>query len=162
MEVVERVRAEQMAEVRGLLEEYFEVVGVVQRDSAEDMLALVTGERCGVWVARVDGRAAGCVAMRPVRAMGEDEAECKRLYVREAFRGRGLAHALLDTMEKEAQTTGVQWMYLDSTEGMTAALRVYEQRGYRRCERYNTNPQAEVFLRKRVGGDAADISLKRA
>ena len=38
-----------------------------------------------------------------------------------------------------------------STDAMQAARRLYERNGYERCERYNRNPQATVFMSKRLG-----------
>jgi hypothetical protein len=32
-----------------------------------------------------------------------------------------------------------------------AAIRLYDQLGYERCDRYNDNPQATIFMRKRLG-----------
>src|SRR3954453_19937120 len=46
-------------------------------------------------VARYAGEPAGCVALRGI---GGDAAEVKRLYVRERFRGLGLARALVQEL----------------------------------------------------------------
>ncbi len=139
-----------MAAVQELLAEYFESVGVVVRDSPEDIAVLVNENAGGVWLAWVDGVPAGCVVLRPLPGM-DAAVECKRLYVRPAFRGRGLADALLDAMEQGATAGGAKWVYLDSMEEMAAALRVYRRRSYTPCARYNRNPQATVFLRKQLG-----------
>jgi hypothetical protein len=39
---------------------------------------------------------------------------------------------------------------LDTTNEMVAAARLYERNGFVRCERYNENPQAAIFMRKRL------------
>ena len=52
------------------------------------------------------------------------------------------------TLESE----GLEWVYLDSYDDLKAAIAVYEKRGYARCERYNENPQATVFMRKNIAG----------
>jgi GNAT superfamily N-acetyltransferase len=68
-------------------------------------------------------------------------------------RGEGLAGALLDEQEAFARSRGLQWIYLDSYDDLKAAIALYRKRGYLPCERYNDNPQATLFLRKKIGGD---------
>ena len=87
--------------------------------------------------------------LRPLPTI-EAATECKRLYVRPQFRGRGIAEALLDAMEEYALEKAAEWVYLDSKDDLKDALRIYVRRGYQPCERYNDNPQATVFLRKRL------------
>ena len=91
---------------------------------------------------------AGYVVLRPLPSE-VNAVECKRLYVRPQFRGRGLANALLDCMEQYAAVSA-EWVYLDSIDDLREALRIYRRRGYETCERYNDNPQATVFLRKNL------------
>ena len=76
--------------------------------------------------------------------------ECKRLYVKPAARGKHIAGGLLDAQEEFARSQGVEWIYLDTHDGLKAAIALYERRGYQRCERYNDNPQATLFMRKRI------------
>lgn len=70
------------------------------------------------------------------------------MYVRPAYRGRGIARRLLTELETFAVARGVQWLYLDSKDDLVEAIRFYERSGYERCERYNDNPQATIFMRK--------------
>ena len=56
-----------------------------------------------LYLARADGAAAGCVALR--RIDGES-CELKRLYVRPAFRGHGLAGRLVDQVIADARDAG--------------------------------------------------------
>jgi GNAT superfamily N-acetyltransferase len=78
-------------------------------------------------------------------------AECKRLYVRPAARGNRVADKLLDAMEAFARDQGIAWIYLDTYDDLKTAIALYERRGYERCERYNDNPQATLFMRKHLG-----------
>ena len=41
-------------------------------------------------------------------------------------------------------------IYLDTTDEMIAAARLYEQNGYEPCDRYNENPQATIFKKKNL------------
>ncbi|WP_031494870.1 GNAT family N-acetyltransferase [Bryobacter aggregatus] len=126
-----------------LLEEYYDAIQVVQRDSEAQTEALFREPGNGVWVALLDGKAVGCVVLRA--------GECKRLYVQEAARGRGIADQLMQALEDFAREQGLEWLYLDSHDGLQAAIALYRRRGYLDCERYNDNPQATIFLRKRLG-----------
>ncbi len=130
-----------------LVAEYNEVVGVVLRDSPESLHTEYFAERAGVWLARTRGQVVGCIALRPL-ADRDLAGEIKRLYVRPEFRGSGAALALLVALEQYAEASGYEWLYLDSKDDLKAALRFYDRHGYERCDRYNCNPQATVFLRK--------------
>ncbi|WP_363331145.1 GNAT family N-acetyltransferase [Bradyrhizobium sp.] len=55
------------------------------------------------FLARLNGAAVGCGGM----ALFADFAEVKRMYVREAVRGRGVAQALLARIETEARAAGL-------------------------------------------------------
>ncbi len=98
MEIV-RASLAQISDARLLLEEYYEAVGVVKRDSPEEIAGYLSDDGSSLWIAYVDSVPAGCVVLRPLPAV-EDATECKRLYVRPEFRGRGIAEALLDAMEE--------------------------------------------------------------
>lgn len=132
-----------------LFDEYYEAIHVVERDTREGIQALIADPNSGVWVATSRGELAGCVVLRRLASL-ERAAECKRLYVRPQHRGHGVAKALLDTLEDFAEKAGFVWIYLDSYADLEAALALYRSRGYEACERYNENPQATVFLRKRI------------
>lgn len=137
-----------------LLEEYFTTLDIVKRDSPGDIAASLADPADASWLAEVDGIPAGYVALRRLDVAGLPmgaAAECKRLYVRPAFRGKGIAADLLDAMELHAAEAGFRWIYLDSKDDLRSALRIYEERGYLACERYNDNPQATVFMRKPIG-----------
>ncbi len=133
-----------------LLEEYYDAAEVVVRDGPEAMEALLTDPRSGMWVAWQDGAPAGCVVLRAGVPVA-DAAECKRLYVRPAFRGKGVAAALMQALESFAAETGFTWIYLDTRPNFAASVGLYRSRGYEECARYNQNPQAMMFFRKRLG-----------
>jgi GNAT superfamily N-acetyltransferase len=137
----------QSVEAELLLNEYYEAVDVMKRDTPAAIADYLSNEASGLWIAYVDDLPAGCVVLRPLPTI-EAATECKRLYVRPQFRGCGIADALLDVMEEYALEKAADWVYLDSKDDLKDALRIYIRRGYQPCERYNDNPQATVFLRK--------------
>jgi len=137
------------AEAWALLGEYYESVGVVQQDGPETMRDLLRSEKACLWVAYVEGEAAGCVLLKD-GIPDPASAECKRLYVRPRFRGRGVAGALMQALETHAREHGKEWVYLDTNDAFRASVALYRGRGYEPCDRYNDNPQASLFFRKRM------------
>jgi len=98
---------------------------------------------------------AGCVGLRRLQLPdgfpeGLPCSEIKRMYVRDRFRGQGIAQKLLTAAERFARDAGYGWIYLDTTSQMAAAARLYERNAYERCGRYNQNPQATIFMRKKL------------
>jgi GNAT superfamily N-acetyltransferase len=80
-----------------------------------------------------------------VKALGAGIAEIKRFYVAPAFRGQGLARALLEALEGEARRLGHRTVRLDTT---TPTWPMYVSAGYREVADYNGNPHATVWGEK--------------
>jgi GNAT superfamily N-acetyltransferase len=144
-----RLRAPDAAALQ-LIEEYYEAVHVVLRDSPAAVQELLDEPGSGLWLAYLQGRAVGCVMVRRLESI-PSAGECKRLYVQPEARGHGIAEALMDALETQARNEGTEWIYLDTYHGLKPAVALYEKRGYVACERYNDNPQATVFFRKNIG-----------
>jgi DNA-binding MarR family transcriptional regulator/GNAT superfamily N-acetyltransferase len=132
-----------------LLQEYYEAVSVVRRDTPAAMRKLIDHPDSGVWLAYLNEQAVGCVVLKPLPSI-PFAGECKRLYVRPAARGHRIADRLMDALESFARSRKLRWIYLDSYDDLKAALALYRRRGYVSCKRYNDNPQATVFLRKNI------------
>jgi GNAT superfamily N-acetyltransferase len=65
----------------------------------------------------------------------------KRLYLRPAFRGKGLGRALAETLIAEARAIGYQRMRLDTIEPiMKDAVEMYRRLGFREIAPYRANP----------------------
>ncbi len=132
-----------------LVEEYYDAVQVVARDDRAKMLDYLADSESGVWLAYCDTSAVGCILYHPLPHMGS-VGEVKRLYVRPAFRRRGIAQELLENLERFALNRDAEWLYLDTNDELRVAIAFYERNGYVRCPRYNDNPQATIFMRKRL------------
>ena len=93
-----------------------------------------------------DGEAAGCIALKQ---MDEPErCELKRLYVRPAFRGRGLGRTLTDMIIARAREAGYREMLLDTLPFLQSAQRIYRAAGFREIERYNDSPMDDATYMK--------------
>ena len=151
-----RARLEEAEPAFCLVREYFEKAGVVLREDREKFIEEYFGNGQGLWIARVEGALAGCIGLRRLPTPEEVEsenvqcAEIKRMYVREKFRGQGIAARLLEEVENFAREAGYAWIYLDTASEMVAAARLYQRNGFVQCARYNENPQAAIFMRKRL------------
>jgi putative acetyltransferase len=105
------------------------------------------------FVARLNGAAVGCGGI----ALFDDFAEVKRMYVRGAARGRGVAQALLARIEIEARAAGSLILRLETGERQVAALRLYALAGFKPCAAFGDymamRPAAiatSIFLEKRL------------
>lgn len=145
---IERLRAPSGAALE-ILEEYYEAVHVVKRDRPGDLQKLLKEPNSAMWLARLNDEIVGCVVLRDLPSIPR-AAECKRLYVRPAARGHRIATLLLDALEQHARSLKLDWIYLDTYDDLKPAVALYQQRGYQRCDRYNDNPQATLFMRKRL------------
>jgi ribosomal protein S18 acetylase RimI-like enzyme len=131
-----------------LVKEYFRAVDVWVRDTETEFSDYVVGDDRGVWLAFAGKEPVGCIVLHPLVRRARS-GEIKRLYVRPAYRRQGLAEGLLQALEEfAAKTARYEWLYLDSKDDLVTAIGFYERHGYERCDRYNANPQATVFMRK--------------
>jgi putative acetyltransferase len=142
-----------IAAIRTLFEEYaaWLQVDLSYQGFAEELAALpgcYAALRGCLLLSKVDGKPAGCAAMRPI---GERTCEMKRLYVRAAHQGRGIGRALAERVIAEARDAGYSTMVLDTLPHMTGAIRLYESLGFTRRTAYYDTPLAEtVFFELRL------------
>jgi len=90
-----------------------------------------------------DGRAFGCIALRPL-ATDTFTAEVKRLYVQPQQRGGRWGHRLGEALIAEARAIGYRELKLDTLLRMTSARKLYSELGFRECAPYYANPLPDV------------------
>jgi GNAT superfamily N-acetyltransferase len=132
-----------------LVVEYFQEIDVMARDSKEEFADYLGGDGGGVWLAFASEEPVGCIVLRGLSSPPAS-GEVKRLYVRASHRKRGLADRLLRALEKHAIQVGYEWLYLDTKDDLENAIRFYNRHGYECCDRYNSNPQVTIFMRKQL------------
>jgi len=103
------------------------------RADAERMPGAYVPPRGGLWIAMHGDTGVGCVALRP---LDERSAEVKRMYVDEAWRGRGVGRALMETLVAAARERGYATLRLGTLDDMKVAQQLYESLGFRPIERY--------------------------
>lgn len=81
------------------------------------------------FVLRHDDGPAGCAG---IQLFGAEYGEVKRMYVRPKFRGLGFGKLLLNHLADYARANGVDVLRLETGIHQTAAIRLYEQWGFRR------------------------------
>lgn len=149
---VRRATQDDLPAALELVNEYFQAIDVWVRDTESEFSDYLLGDDRGVWLAFAGKEAVGCIVLHPLVSV-PPSGEIKRLYVKPAYRRQGLAEDLLQALEAfAAKSASYAWLYLDSKDDLVNAIRFYEHQGYERCDRYNANPQATVFMRKALAG----------
>ena len=139
---------------RSLFREYAGSLGVdLCFQNFERELAELPGEYAApggvLLLATVGGEPAGCVALRPLTDVDYANAcEMKRLYVRPAYRGRGLGRALAQSLMDHATRAGYAVMLLDTLDDMEAAREMYASLGFEEIPPYYFNPIAGAHYLK--------------
>lgn len=115
--------------------------------SFEEELARLPGKYARphgrLFVAEVEGRLSGVIALRPLGEMGV--CEMKRLFVRDHAKGRGIGRALAERAVEHARAIGYHAMRLDTLPArMPEANRLYDHLGFRDIPAYYANPVPEV------------------
>jgi putative acetyltransferase len=142
-------------EVEQLVAELNAVLGALYPAHQRHGLALenlfVPGIR--FFVVRLDGAAMGCGGV----ALCDGYAEVKRMYVRPAARGRGLAKAVLHRLEAEARAAGKSVLRLETGVHQHEAVALYRASGFRPCGAFGpyaempaANIETSLFFEKRL------------
>lgn len=99
-------------------------------------------------LARLDGRAVGCGALR---RLSPGVGEIKRMWIAPRARGLGLSRRLLSALEDQARGLGFERVRLDTNRALGEAQALYRSTGYREIERFNDNPYADFWFEKEIG-----------
>jgi ribosomal protein S18 acetylase RimI-like enzyme len=143
MGISEATSPEDMVIARTLFREYAESIGIdlsFQGFQAEldGLPGKYAPPRGALFIASEDSLPLGCVAIRPLDAVGV--AELKRLYVRPAGRGKGVGKALTRHAIDRARAIGYRAIRLDTLATMKDAQTLYRKLGFREIPAYTFNP----------------------
>jgi putative acetyltransferase len=157
-EIVIRPDRPDLPEIVALLDELDAYLGGLyapEDNHILDVQALLAPEVTFL-AARAGGAAVGCGATR--RMAGEDATggrpygEVKRMYVRPALRGRGVAARLLAALEAALVGQGLTRALLETGRDQAEAVRLYERAGYERRGPFAGYPDngLSLFFEKRL------------
>ncbi len=125
LEIVEATTTEQFAQFQELLDEVMAWDTAMSRDIGLDVDAVlkflhkrpasVIAAECSpngrVFLATYDGHIAGCGALNE---LSDEVAELRRVYVRPAFRGKGLGKAIVEAILRRARESGYATVCLET------------------------------------------------
>lgn len=137
---------EELNTLRSIFREYADSLQVdLCFQGFESELAQLPGEyaepRGALRMALVDGKLAGCCALRPLDTVDYPNAcEMKRLYVRQDFRRSGVGRQLVEAILDCARLTGYSCVLLDTLNDMESARALYQDLGFQEIPPYYHNP----------------------
>ncbi|MCH2465716.1 MAG: GNAT family N-acetyltransferase [Gemmatimonadetes bacterium] len=137
--------------VQWCLEKYFEELDKrlpegLDRD--RDALADHTefsGAGCLFLVASVDGHWVGCGGLKRRTSAS---AYIKRMWVDEAWRGKGLGRRLLTLLEDQAKDLGYSVVKLETNRLLHEAIQLYRTQGYQGVTPFVEEPCADYWFEK--------------
>ena len=148
-QIVEPVRPAELDDVRALMRAFVtwhrarhvEDIDLIERyfdqGAFDEELAGLPGKYARphgrLLLAYLDGKPAGCVALCD---LGDGICEMKRMFVPEAFRGRGVGRALAERIIAAGKDAGYRAMRLDTSRRQSEAMQLYERAGFRRIPPY--------------------------
>jgi putative acetyltransferase len=148
--VFEYMAATQAETGRAMPARIGELPAVLQRECRN--LPAVYRPPGALLIADHGGQPAGCVGVSPCPA--ERTAEIKRLYVRPAHRGNGIARALMSHAHHHAAWHGTTRLILDVLPARTAIISFYRRLGYTETEPYATeSPVPMIYMERPITSD---------
>ena len=132
--VVSATEGEDLRAVRALFEQYRRLAAgddLEQESIAEEIAGLpwvYEAPYGDLLLAKLDGFAAGCIALRSRAA---DEGELKRMFVLPGPGDRGIVRALVAAALKRAWALGMSSVCLDTLPSMAEARRIHASLGFR-------------------------------
>jgi putative acetyltransferase len=103
--------------------------------TTDDLFALFRKSRSVLWVAEVDGVAAGCCGIYPTGGLEESCAELVKYYLAEPARGKGTGKRLMELCIDSAKEHGYQKLYLESMPHFSKAVAIYEKLGFQKLNK---------------------------
>lgn len=118
------------------------------RADAESLPGPYAPPRGRLYLARLDGAPAGCVALRPLDAV---TGEVKRMFVLPTARKNGIGRALMERLLADAPRLDYRIIRLGTLDEMTAAQALYRRLGFLQIPRYRADELIDtVFFERQL------------
>ena len=98
----------------------------------DGMHAAYGGERAAYFVVELDGRVLGGGGVAPLEGGDEGLCELRKMYFLPELRGRGVGRRMLTLCLDAARARGFGRCYIETLNGMDAAMGLYESFGFER------------------------------
>lgn len=121
-----------------------EIDEVLLSEPADDLQGPTGAFAIGV----VDARPVACAGVRFDGA----SAELTKLFTVDAYRGKGIAGAMLAHMESVAAERSARELRLDTRSDLVEACELYERHGFRRVPAFNAAPHSDRWYAKTLPG----------
>lgn len=152
-EITQAISAKHIEDAKTLFREYETWLGMsLCFQGFEEELATLPGKyappRGRLYVAYDETGPLGCIALREI-AIGI--CEMKRLFLREAARGKGVGVRLIEQVITDAREIGYEKMRLDTyPPKMGKAVNLYEAHGFYEIPAYYDNPHDGVLYMEKI------------
>ena len=113
------------------------------KESFDELLAEFAAPSGRLLLASFEGQVAGCAGLR---RLSSEIGEMKRVYVRPAFRRRGLGRALIEGVIAAARLIGYGKLRLETANFMEGAQALYRSLGFELIEPYREIPDVMKHL----------------
>ena len=82
----------------------------------------------------------------------DENAEVKRVFVKEEYRGQGISNELMKMLEQRAREKGFKYFILESGEPLVSAMALYRKIGYKVIPNYGqyVNMEESICMKKKL------------
>jgi len=122
-----------VADIIRLVMTEFRAVGggySINDSEIDDMFTAYAPEDSAFYVVKVDDRILGCGGFAPLAGGDNLTCELRKMYFMSALRGLGVGTKLLNLCLEDALSAGYERCYLETTEDMKQAQRLYGKHGF--------------------------------
>lgn len=97
----------------------------------DDMYTAYKGKNAAFYVVERDGRVLGCGGFGPLTGEESTTCELRKMYFMAELRGLGVGTKLLNQCLEDATSAGYRRCYLETTDTMSQARRLYGKHGFK-------------------------------
>jgi len=104
-------------------------------------------EQGGLFLVVTDGN--HLIGTGAVRRIDDTVCELKRLWLLEAYQGKGIGYQVLQELVKFARASGYKRMWLETDKEQERAIHFYDRIGFERREKYNQR-NSDIYMEMEI------------